>query len=101
MSASENTNPQAGDTSATTAVAPAAGSAVAPVARLETLRARVMPLLEAVKDEYTGRSTFGYPVIIDNIERSGVFGITLSPGFGLYFMTDGTPARTRSSKSSR
>lgn len=90
MSASENTNPQAGDTSATTAVAPAAGSAVAPVARLETLRARVMPLLEAVKDEYTGRSTFGYPVIIDNIERSGVFGITLSPGFGLYFMTDGT-----------
>lgn len=87
MSASENTNPQA---ESTTAVVPASESAIAPTVRLETLRSRIMPLLEAVKAEYTGRATIGYPVIVDNIERSGVFGITMSPGFGLYFMTDGT-----------
>lgn len=90
MSASENTDPQGSDGEATTAVAAAAESAVEPIAQLQTLRTRVMPLLEAVRAEYTGRSVFGYPVIVDNIERSGVFGITLSPGFGLYFMTDGT-----------
>lgn len=89
MSASENTNLETGGGEATTAVTPAAGSAVAPVERLQSLRSRVLPLLQAVKAEYTGRSTVGYPMIIDNVERSGVFGITLSPGFGLYFMTDG------------
>ncbi len=89
MSASENTNPQTVASEATTAVAPAAGSAVAPVARLQALRERVLPLLEAVSAEYSGRSAVGYPVVVDNVERSGVFGITLSPGFGLYFMTDG------------
>ncbi|HQZ89364.1 MAG TPA: hypothetical protein PLR44_04870 [Thermomicrobiales bacterium] len=87
MSASENANPQ---TDSRIAAAPAADSAIALAGRLQTLRSRILPLLEAVKAEYTGRAAVGYPVVIDNIARSGVFGITLSPGFGLYFMTDGT-----------
>jgi hypothetical protein len=60
------------------------------VAELAALRLRVMPILTALKDEYEKRTARGYPVIVDNVERAGVFGIDLAPGFGLYFMTDGT-----------
>ena len=59
------------------------------IARLEAMRARVMPLLEATRDEYRGRVRNGYPRLVDNVARGGVFGIDFDPGFGVYFMTDG------------
>ena len=59
------------------------------IARLETIRLRVLPLLEATKDAYVGRVREGYPTIVDNVPRGGVFGLNLDPGFGIYFMTDG------------
>lgn len=57
--------------------------------QLQQLRPVVMPMLEACRDEYANRVRPGYPHIVDNIERGGVFGINLDPGFGAYFMTDG------------
>ena len=59
------------------------------VAVLEVLKARSWPLLEATKNTYTGRMRPGYPVLVDNINPGGVFGLSLDPGFGVYFMTFG------------
>lgn len=56
---------------------------------LRQLRPVVMPMLEAFLERYTGRVRPGYPTLVDNIERGGVFGINLDPSFGAYFMTDG------------
>src|SRR5690606_16055443 len=53
------------------------------------LRPVVMPMLEAFHERYTGRVRPGYPTLVDNVERGGVFGINLDPSFGAYFMTDG------------
>jgi hypothetical protein len=58
------------------------------VARLQAIRSRVMPILEATRKTYTGRVRNGYPTITDNVERGGVFGLNLDPGFGIYFMID-------------
>lgn len=57
---------------------------------LKQLRPIVMPMLEAFQEQYTNRVRPGYPTIVDNIEHGGVFGINLDPGFGAYFMTDGS-----------
>lgn len=59
------------------------------VTRLENIRSRVMPILEATKATYENRVREGYPILIDNVQRGGVFGLNLDPGFGIYFMTDG------------
>lgn len=59
------------------------------IERLNALRLVVMPMLEACHDQYSYMVRPGYPHIVDNIERGGVFGINLDPGFGAYFMTDG------------
>lgn len=59
------------------------------VDRLEQLRFRVMPILQAIRTEYTGRTRQGYPTIVDNVQRGGVFGLNLDPGWAVYFMTDG------------
>lgn len=59
------------------------------LALLGAMRARLMPLLEATRAQYIGRLRNGYPRIVDNIERGGVFGLDFDPGFGIYFMTDG------------
>lgn len=59
------------------------------ITRLETIRSRVLPILEATKAAYIGRVRDGYPTIVDNVPRGGVFGLNLDPGFGVYFMTDG------------
>jgi hypothetical protein len=64
-------------------------SAEEAVARLQELRARVMPILQAVRSEYQRRVRTGYPLLVDNVARGGVFGLTLDPGWGVYFMTDG------------
>ena len=74
-------------------VEPATTSASAlahPVARLEEVRARILPLLEAIRREYTGRVRRGYPTIVDNVQPGGVFGLSLDPGWAAYIMTDGT-----------
>lgn len=60
------------------------------VARLSAVRPRVMPLLEAVQHEYRGRTRPGHPNIVDNVQRGGLFGLNLDPGYGVYFMTDGS-----------
>ncbi|CAN5365701.1 hypothetical protein BH23CHL1_BH23CHL1_23620 [soil metagenome] len=59
------------------------------VSRLETIRSRVLPILEATRAAYVGRVRNGYPTLIDNVQGGGVFGLNLDPGFGVYFMTDG------------
>ena len=59
------------------------------VSRLEAIRSRVMPILEATKAAYVGRVRNGYPTLVDNVQRGGVFGLNLDPSFGVYFMTDG------------
>lgn len=107
MSASgqgHSTDPSAGTGTGTVNLETGAGAAVEPdqaaapavlgpdmlVARLEEIRARVMPILQSIKAEYTGRTRGGYPAIVDNVPRGGVFGLTLDPGWAVYFMTDGT-----------
>ena len=59
------------------------------ITRLEAIRERVLPILEATKAAYVSRVRNGYPTIVDNVRRGGVFGLNLDPGFGVYFMTDG------------
>jgi hypothetical protein len=105
MSASgqeHNTDPSAGAGTGTVNQETGAGAAVEPeqtvataaspemlVARLADIRARVMPILLSIKTEYTGRTRDGYPSIVDNVERGGVFGLNLDPGWAVYVMTDG------------
>ncbi len=107
MSASgqgQSTDPSAGTGTGTVNQETGAGAAVVPepeqavvataspdtlVARLEEIRARVMPILQSIKTEYTGRTRSGYPSIVDNVSRGGVFGLSLDPGWAVYFMTDG------------
>ncbi len=59
------------------------------VTALQRLRERVMPMLQAVAKDYETRSEPGYPVVMDNVETGGYFGIMLDTSYGLYFMTDG------------
>ncbi len=56
---------------------------------LRTLRDRLLPMLQVVGAEYDTRTEPGYPVIFDNVEDGGYFGVNLDPGYGLYIMTDG------------
>lgn len=56
---------------------------------LRTLRDRLLPMLQIVGAEYDTRTEPGYPVVFDNVENGGYFGINLDPGYGLYIMTDG------------
>jgi hypothetical protein len=67
----------------------ASTSAASGVAMLGRLRDRILPMLEAVVDEYKTRSEPGYPVLMDNVDLGGYFGIMLDPAYGLYFITDG------------
>lgn len=58
------------------------------VDQLQSLRDRVIPMLEHVRAEYAERTPEHYPVIVDNVRR-GVVGIELDPNFALYFTHDG------------
>jgi hypothetical protein len=60
------------------------------VARLNEIRATVMPILQEIEREYAQRVRPGYPKLIYNVARGGVFGLNLDPGYGVYFMTDGS-----------
>lgn len=59
------------------------------VTTLRHLRDRVMPMLQEVARTYDTRTEPGYPVIMDNLDNGGYFGIMLDPAYGLYFLTDG------------
>lgn len=48
----------------------------------------MVPMLEALSEEWDNRTGPGYPVISDNVDSGGYFGINLDPGYGLYIMID-------------
>lgn len=56
---------------------------------IRTLRGRMLPMFKAIADEFSTRSQPGYPLVFDNIDGGGYFGILLDPSYGLYIMTDG------------
>jgi hypothetical protein len=56
---------------------------------MRMLRDRMVPMFEALAEEWTNRTEPGYPVIFDNVDSSGYFGINLDPGYGLYVMIEG------------
>lgn len=55
---------------------------------LSLLRDRMVPMFEALTEEWNNRTEAGYPVIFDNVESGGYFGVNLDPGYGLYVMID-------------
>ncbi len=55
---------------------------------LRALRDRMVPMFEALCEEWENRTEPDYPVIIDNVEQGGYFGINIDPGYGLYLMID-------------
>ncbi|MEX2426154.1 MAG: hypothetical protein WD401_05245 [Thermomicrobiaceae bacterium] len=55
---------------------------------LRELRDRMVPMMEALPEEWDTRTEPGYPVIFDNVESGGYFGVNLDPGYGLYIMID-------------
>jgi hypothetical protein len=55
---------------------------------LRLLRDRMVPMLEALSEEWNNRTEPGYPVISDNVESGGYFGINLDPGYGLYVIIE-------------
>ena len=79
----------AADVEAPTAAAAPSMSPTELVARLSAIHDRVMPILDSVRHEYAPRVQGGYPTLVDNVQRGGIFGISFSPNFGAYFMTDG------------
>ncbi len=55
---------------------------------LRQLRDRMVPMFEALNEEWDNRTEEGYPIIFDNVEAGGYFGINLDPGYGLYVMIE-------------
>jgi hypothetical protein len=55
---------------------------------LRELRDRMVPMLEVIAEDWDSRTEPGYPVVFDNVESNGYFGINLDPGYGLYVMID-------------
>ncbi len=58
------------------------------VQELESMRARVLPMLTYAAQEYGLRTPNGYPVVIDT-PASGAIGIELDPSYALYLVSDG------------
>lgn len=58
------------------------------VDELRALRERMLPMLRTVAMEYRTRTDPGYPIILDNVESGGYFGIMLAPGYGLSIMAE-------------
>lgn len=56
---------------------------------LKALRTRMLPMLQVVAREYKPRTDPGYPIVFDNVDDAGHFGIHLDPSYGLYIFTDG------------
>lgn len=55
---------------------------------LRDVRDRMMPMLEAVREQYELRVPAGYPHIVDDVER-GTVGIEIDPSYSLYITSDG------------
>jgi hypothetical protein len=55
---------------------------------LRDLRDRMLPMLELVAEDWASRTEEGYPVVFDNVESNGYFGIGLDPGYSLFIMID-------------
>lgn len=55
---------------------------------LRSLRDRMIPMFEALVEEWDNRTEPGFPVIYDNVDAAGYFGINLDPGYGLFVMID-------------
>jgi hypothetical protein len=60
----------------------------AKIDELRALRDRMLPMLEVVVEDWMDRTEPGYPVVFDNVEGNGYFGVSLDPGYGLYIMLD-------------
>lgn len=92
MSATESSSTTATTDTTADAVAsvPPQRSVEELIAALTQARNRVLPIMQQVVAEYEGRTQRGYPRVIDNVERGGVFGLTLDPGYAVYVLTDGT-----------
>ncbi|MGH2616964.1 MAG: hypothetical protein ACRDJC_17155 [Thermomicrobiales bacterium] len=58
------------------------------VEMLEQVRARMMPMLRLVAEEYRPRVPEGFPFIVDAVDR-GVFGLEIDPSYALYVTSDG------------
>jgi hypothetical protein len=55
---------------------------------LRDLRDRMIPMFEVVAEDWAHRTEPGYPVVFDNVETNGYFGVTLDPGYSLFVMID-------------
>jgi hypothetical protein len=58
------------------------------LSELRSLRDRMVPMFEALVEEWDNRTEQGFPVIYDNVESAGYFGINLDPGYGLFIMIE-------------
>jgi hypothetical protein len=58
------------------------------VEMLEQVRARMLPMLRLVAQEYLPRVPEGYPIVVDSV-GNGVIGIEIDPNYALYVTTDG------------
>ena len=55
---------------------------------LRHLRDRMIPMFEVLAEDWESRTEPGYPVVFDNVDDNGYFGLNLDPGYGLYVMID-------------
>lgn len=60
-----------------------------PTTIAESVRDRMLPMLQYVVEEYRGRVPEGYPVIVDEPQH-GLIGIQLDPAWSLTIVADGT-----------
>jgi hypothetical protein len=51
-------------------------------------RAHALPMFQVMAEEYRVRMPEGYPVVIDEPDRSGI-GFELDPNYSLYIVSDG------------
>uniref|UniRef100_A0A831WZM6 YdhG-like domain-containing protein n=1 Tax=Thermorudis peleae TaxID=1382356 RepID=A0A831WZM6_9BACT len=56
---------------------------------LRELRDRMVPMLRELARQFRGRVAPGYPVIVDDVESGGYFGLALAPEYGLYVLAEG------------
>lgn len=56
---------------------------------LKDIRDRILPMMQVAAEQYHGRVTAGYPVIINEPER-GAVGLELDPNYALYITQDDT-----------
>ncbi len=56
---------------------------------LRELRDRMVPMLRELARQFRGRVAPGYPVIVDDVESEGYFGLALAPEYGLYVLAEG------------